>query len=66
MEQLLHIMMNLVAFGLAAVSVLAAVSIAMGNVEGLSHPLARLVATPVLAILGLWLMFHGISHMVSG
>jgi hypothetical protein len=66
MEEILHIMMDLVAFGLAAVAVLAAVSIALGNVKGLSHPLLRMVFTPVLAILGLWLLFHGIGHMVSG
>jgi hypothetical protein len=66
MEALLHIMMNLVAFGLAAVAVVAAVAIALGNVKALDHPIARLLMTPVLAILGLWLLFHGIGHMVSG
>ncbi len=66
MEELLHIMMDMVALGLAAVAILAAVSIALGNVKAIEHPLARLVFTPVLAILGLWLLFHGIGHMVSG
>ena len=66
MEAILRIMMDLCALGLAGVALLAAVSVALGNVRAVGHPLARIVFTPVLAILGLWLLFHGIGHMVSG
>ena len=59
-------MMDLVAFGLAGVALLVAVTIALGNVKAISHPIARLLFTPVLGVLGLWLLFHGIGHMVSG
>ncbi len=66
MEEILRIMMDLCALGLAAVALLAAVSVGLGNVKAFDHPLARIVFTPVLGILGLWLLFHGIGHMVSG
>jgi hypothetical protein len=59
-------MMNLVAFGLAAVAILAAVAVGIGNVKALSHPIARIVITPILAVLGIWILLHGIQHMVSG
>lgn len=66
MEVVLRFMMNIVVLGLAGVVVLAAIAIALGNVKVFGHPLARIVITPILSVLALWILLQGIQHMVSG
>jgi hypothetical protein len=66
MEALLAIVLDMVSLCLALVTILAAVTIGFGEVKALRHPVARIVLTIFLAILGLWILEHGIKHMVSG
>jgi hypothetical protein len=66
MESALFYALNLVALCLAVITLLAAITVGFGDVKALRHPMARVLITPVLAVLGLWILFFGIHHMVSG
>jgi hypothetical protein len=66
MESALQFMLDLVALALAVIAIMAALTVAFGNVRALRHPVARIVVTPLLAVLGLWILWNGIAHMVSG
>lgn len=65
MELLLQFMMDLVALGLAGVAVLAACRVASGDVHIARNPLARVVLTILLAVVGLWILSIGIRHLGS-
>jgi hypothetical protein len=66
MEFALRFMVELIALGLAGIALLAAITVGLGDVKALSRPLPRIVLTPVLAVLALWILWHGISYIVSG
>jgi len=66
MEVALGFTMNIVVLALALIALMAAIAVALGNVRSLRHPMARVLVTPVLAVLALWFLFHGIQHIVAG
>jgi len=66
MEIVLPFLMNLVALAIAGVALTVAILIGTGGVEAVRHPVARIVLTSTFAVLGVWILFHGIWHAATG